>query len=69
MKLMNYWKKKEYEYASRSLSTAEAKYSAQELECLAVLWAIEHFHPYVGYSKFSVITDNAALKWLHTSGL
>ena len=63
--------KKEYviEYASRSLNNAESRYSAQELECLAVLWAIEHFHPYVGYNKFHVITDNAALKWLHTSGL
>ena len=57
------------EYASRSLNNAESNYSAQELECLAVYWAVEHFYPYIGYNKFYLVTDNAALKWLHTSGL
>ena len=60
--------KKEYvvEYASKSLNKAESNYSAQELECLVALWAIEHFYPYVGYNKLYLVTDNSALKWLHS---
>ncbi len=50
------------EYASKSLNNAESNYSAQELECLVVYWAVEHFYPYIGYNKFYLVTDNAALK-------
>ena len=62
---------KEYviEYASKGLQKAQENYSAQELECLAVIWAIEHFYPYVGISKFYLLTDNSAMTWLHTSEL
>lgn len=48
-------------YSSRSLTPQEAKYSTTELECLAVLFAIEKYRPYVEGVKFKVIIDHFSL--------
>ena len=48
-------------FASRFLTNFEAKYSINELELLAVVWAIEHFRNYVYGVKFQVISDHKAL--------
>lgn len=33
-------------------------------KCLAVIWALEHFQPYVEGLHMTVLTDHNSLKWL-----
>lgn len=55
-------------YASRATNKSEANYSITDLECLAVVWGIQHYHHYL-CRPFKVVTDHSALKWLKTSKL
>jgi RNase H-like domain found in reverse transcriptase/Reverse transcriptase (RNA-dependent DNA polymerase) len=52
------------EYASKSLTEAEQKWTTTEQECYAIIWAMRKFHYYLAGRKFKVITDHSALKWL-----
>ena len=53
-------------YASYTLSQREKNYSTMEKEALAIVFAVKHFRFYLLGKKFLVITDNNALRWLHS---
>ena len=53
------WRPKHF--ASRFLTPLEENYSINELELLAVVWAIEHFKNYLYGIKFQVVSDHKAL--------
>ena len=46
---------------SRRLTAAQCNYSASELECFAVVKAIDHFALHLLGQRFTVITDHSAL--------
>ena len=45
-------------YASSTLSKTERNRSAYDKEFYAVVWAIRHFRPYLGGSRYEVMTDH-----------
>ena len=48
-------------FASSYLNPAEQKYSTNDLELLAVVWATERFRNYINGRYFTVISDHKAL--------
>src|SRR6266542_3970417 len=51
-------------YASRNLTPAEKNYHTTDLECLAIIWSVRHFHKYLINKPFKIFTDHSALKSL-----
>ena len=52
-------------YASRQLKPNEQNYATVQKECLAIIWAIKHFHHYLyGQPSFTIVTDHCPLQWL-----
>ena len=51
-------------YASRRTTKLEENYSACELECVALVWAVQHFRDFILGRRVEVVTDHWALKWL-----
>lgn len=54
-------------YASKVNNPVVAKYPIHELECLAVIWAVKLFRPFIYGRRFTVNTDHRALSWLMKS--
>ncbi|EZG42719.1 KRAB-A domain protein, partial [Gregarina niphandrodes] len=52
------------QFASKKLTTAEAKWPIYELEAYAIVWSIFHFAHYLRGKEFIVRTDHQSLKWL-----
>ncbi|CAF3890410.1 unnamed protein product [Rotaria sp. Silwood1] len=52
-------------YASRTLTPSERHFSPTERECLAIVYGCSHFRPYLEGIRFTIQTENKALKWLH----
>jgi len=51
-------------YCSRTLSDAQMNYIATKKEFLAVVFALEKFHPYLLGFKTTIFTDHSALRYL-----
>jgi len=51
-------------YASRKLNKAERKYATVELECLALVWAIQKFQLYLYGTHFRLQSDHQPLLFL-----
>lgn len=49
-------------YFSKKATAAQSKYHSYEQETLAVLESIKHFHTYLQYCSFTVVTDCKSLK-------
>jgi hypothetical protein len=51
-------------YASPSNNKVKSNYSSYEGECLAIVWAIIHFRPYLYGTNFTLYIDHQPIKWL-----
>lgn len=50
-----------HQFASRTLSPVQRKYSVGECEALACIWACERWHTYLWGRRFTLQTDHQAL--------
>lgn len=54
------------ENASKRLKGAELHYGISEKECLALVWAVRKFRPYLYGGKDYAVVDQKALLWMIT---
>lgn len=54
-------------YYSHALSKPECNYCTTRRELLAIVKAIDHFHPYLYGRTFTIRTDHTSLQWLPNS--
>lgn len=54
-------------FASHRFSRTDARRGPTERECMAVLWAVQHYRPYLLGRRFKLVTDCSALTWLFRS--
>ena len=50
-------------YAGRGLTSTGRNYTTTEQECLAVVWAIQHFRVHLEGQKFQLLMDHNALRY------
>ena len=50
--------------AGRGLTSAERNNTTTKQECLAVVWAIQHFRVYLEGQEFQLLTDDNALRYI-----
>ena len=53
-------------YGGRKLHRDEQKWHISEKEGLSLVEAVKQFRPYIANTKFTIYTDNIALKWLNS---
>lgn len=53
-------------YLSRLLQGAERNYTTTEKECLAALYAMKVFEPYLLCRRFTLVADHEPLTWMHS---
>ncbi|CAB0027954.1 unnamed protein product [Trichogramma brassicae] len=53
-------------YLSRSLNKHEINYTTTEKECLAALYAMSIYRPYLLGRKFTLQSDHEPLNWMHS---
>ena len=51
-------------YMSKSLNKAQRNYAIVELECLALVHAVEEWRQYLSYRPFAAFTDHKPLTWI-----
>ncbi|KAL1447423.1 hypothetical protein WDU94_005583 [Cyamophila willieti] len=49
---------------STTLNETQRKYHSNEIECMAIVWAVKKLQVYLEGKKFKLRTDNRALVWL-----
>lgn len=53
-------------YGGRGLRGAEARYPISQMECLAIIEGVKHYHTYLAHKPFEIVTDHVSLKFLQS---